>query len=253
MMENDNILKRRFMDLANRAHQRGIITYSDFLSDGDLQIYFRVKSNFDFVNTAMYGGYPDAERQIISFLPCVQPLNELIYPISCLEIAPVHKKFAEDLTHRDYLGAILNLGIERTLLGDILVTEHVAYLFCKSSIASFIIEQCCRIRHTTVVVREVDFTQVSYKKEFEEVSGTVSSLRLDSILTVCTKLSRGKCTELIRSEKVFVNHRLITSPHYTPSDEDIISIRGVGKFIFCQEEARMTKKGRFFIKLMKYK
>lgn len=252
-MENDIILKRRLMDLANRSHQREIITYSDFLSDGDLQVYFHDKNNFDFVNTAMFGGYSEAERQIISFSPKTQPVNELFYPISCLEITPVHIKFAEDLTHRDYLGAILNLGIERTLLGDILVTEHVAYLFCKSSIASFIIEQCCRIRHTTVVVKEVDFKRISYKKEFEEVTGTVSSIRLDSILAICTRLSRGKCNDLIRSEKVFVNHRLILSPHYTPTNGEIISIRGVGKYIFCQEETRVTKKGRIFIKLLKYK
>ncbi len=252
-MEKDVVLKRRLLDLANRAYQRGITTYSDFLSNGDMQVYFGEKSSLNFVNTAMFGGYEGAERQIISFSPKENPADIDDYPITCLEITPAHKKFAEDLTHRDYLGAILNLGIERTLLGDILVTEYAAYLFCKSSIASFIMEECIKIRHTTVMVKEIQFQDISYEQKFEEISGTVSSLRLDSILTVCTRLSRGKTSELIRCEKVFINHRLVTSTHYIPSDGDVISVRGIGKFVYSDTDTHLTKKGRQFIKLLKYK
>lgn len=252
-MNNDEITVRRLLDLAHRADQRGIVTYSDFLSNNELQIYFNDKKQFNFVDVTMYGGFPEAERQVLAFSPKITWGGEPDYPIACLYITPAHKKFAEDLTHRDYLGAILNLGIERTMLGDILVTDNAAYLFCKDSIASFILKECIRIRHTTVRIEQIKCNEISYVQQYEEISGTVSSLRLDSILTICTRLSRGKCTDLIHAEKVFCNHKLILSPHYTPADGEIISIRGIGKFVFCREETKVTKKGRNFIKLLKYK
>lgn len=250
-MNTDDMFIRRLQDLSNRSYQRGFTVYSDFLSPAEMTSFLREKKMFSNTKIHYYGGFPNAERQMIAFQ--ANEFDEIAFPITCLGISPLQKKFAEELTHRDYLGAILNLGIERTMLGDIIVTNQTTYLFCKNSIASFIMDNCFRIRHTSVQVKEVCWDDVDYVQQYEEINGTVSSLRIDSILAVFSRMSRNKCLDLIHSEKVSSNHQLITSPHYTPKDKEIISVRGLGKFIYCGEDIRTTKKGRFYIKLLKYK
>lgn len=251
-MNTEEIIIRRLLDLAKRAEQRSIITYSDFLSDGDISLFLSKQKDFSFVNYNFYGGREESERNMIAFIPKDNCYSDLIFPITCIEIQSTYKKFAEQLSHRDYLGAILNLGIERSLLGDILVTNQATYLFCKDSIASFILGECTRIRHTVVTVREIDFYSIDYEQQYTEIAGTVSSLRIDSIVSVCTKISRSKSVDLIHGEKVFCNHRLITSPHFSPGDNDIISIRGYGKFRIDSDSIKETKKGRYYIKILKY-
>ncbi len=250
-MNTDDMLIKRLHDLANRAYGRGFTVFSDFLSATDLTMFYRERKKFVGAKSYCFGGFPDAERQMIAF--SMDEYEDIIFPITCLRIMPVQKKFAGELTHRDYLGAILNLGIERTMLGDIMVTDQTAYLFCKNSIASFIMDNCFRIHHTSVKIEEVSWDEIDYVQQYEEITGTVSSLRMDSILAVFSRLSRSKCCDLIHAEKVISNQQLILSPHYTPKDQEIISVRGLGKFIYCEDETHVTKKGRFFIKLLKYK
>ena len=95
------------------------------------------------------GGYHGAERQMIAFYPTDLGFY-WEYPICCLKIEPKAVKFSEALTHRDYLGTILGLGVERSVIGDILVKEHGAWVFCHNKIADFIMKNLCRVRHTTV-------------------------------------------------------------------------------------------------------
>ena len=121
-------MEKRLMDLAQMAYKRGIVTYSDFLNLNELNIFQGIRPKLSFLTTESFGGYEFAERQMAAFLP-----DTLVfcpeYPIACLKISPLQKKFSEKLTHRDYLGAILNLGIDRSRNGDILVEETYAYVF----------------------------------------------------------------------------------------------------------------------------
>ena len=115
--------------------------------------------NFLFVKWKISGGYEFAERQIVAFIPdafCLYEEREFSFPITVLEIKPCSLRFAEQLTHRDYLGAVLNLGIDRGKIGDILTEEGRALLFCKPSVKDIICRELCRVRHTTVSVRETD-------------------------------------------------------------------------------------------------
>ncbi len=90
-----------------------------------------------------FGGYDQAERQMIAFHPDALAFS-WEYPICCLKIEPKAVKFSEALSHRDYLGTILGLGVERSVIGDILVQEHAAWVFCQEKIADFIEENLCR-------------------------------------------------------------------------------------------------------------
>jgi RNA-binding protein YlmH len=173
------------------------------------------------------------------------------YPISAFKIEPLQKKFSEDLSHRDYLGAILNLGIERCKMGDILVEKDHAILFIHHSLQTFIQDELTRIRHTSVKTNVISVNELQYRPNTKEILGTVSSLRLDGLLSLVFGSSRSKLVAFIENGKVFVNGKLITSNGYQIKNNDIISVRGLGRFQF-KEILSQTKKGRYYVALDLY-
>ena len=115
MQKEEFMLQKRLIELSKTAYRRGIVTYSDFLNLNELNILHTTpRSEFD-TPYETYGGYNDSERQMAAFLPDALYYTHF-YPIQILTIEPLQKKFAESLTHRDYLGAVLNLGIERSII-----------------------------------------------------------------------------------------------------------------------------------------
>jgi len=250
MKKEELMLQKRLIELSKLAYQRGIVTYSDFLNLNELNILHTMPKNELYTSYKVFGGYDFSERQMVAFLPDAL-CYEYFYPISVLKISPLQKKFAESLSHRDYLGAILNLGIERSKIGDILVQDNSAILFIHQSLETFVQEELRRIKHTSVMAEPENFAEISYKPKTEEKKGTVSSLRLDSLMALAFSSSRTKLVSYIENGKVFVNGKLITSNGYQIKEEDIISVRGLGRFQF-KETLSQTKKGRYFVTIDMY-
>ena len=244
------MLQKRLIELSKIAYQRDIVTYSDFLNLNELNILHTTPKQEWFSCYETYGGYEYSERQMVAFLPDAL-CYEKKYPICTLKVEPLQRKFSEDLSHRDYLGAILNLGIDRCKLGDILIEDNYAIIFVHQSLRNFIMEELCRIRHTSVCITEIDAEDVTYQPKTKEISGTVSSLRLDSLLSLAFSSSRSKLVAYIENGKVFVNGKLVTSNGYQIKEDDIISVRGLGRFQF-KELVSETKKGRFYVKIHLY-
>ena len=243
-------MEKHFRDLARTSYQRGIAVFSDFLNLNELNIFQSLRGEFSYLETETFGGYELAERQIAVFRP-EAPVFYADYPVKCLKVTPLNAKFAEDLNHRDYLGAVLNLGIDRACLGDILVEEDAAYLFCLERMADFIRDNLIRIRHTSVYVEQVEAENFHYEPKYKEVSGTVASVRLDKLLALAFNASRSSLTGLIEGGKVFVNGKLVTSNGYEPKEGDLISVRGMGRFRF-RETGGQSKKGREYVILWRY-
>ena len=250
MTREEQQLEKHFRDLARTAYQRGIAVFSDFLNLNELNIFQSLRGEFSYLETETFGGYELAERQIAVFRP-EAPVFYADYPVKCLKITPLNAKFAEDLNHRDYLGAVLNLGIDRACLGDILVEKDAAYLFCLERMADFIRDNLIRIRHTSVYVEQVEAENFHYEPKYKEVSGTVASVRLDKLLALAFNASRSSLTGLIEGGKVFVNGKLVTSNGYEPKEGDLISVRGMGRFRF-RETGGQSKKGREYVILWRY-
>lgn len=250
MTREEQQLEKHFRDLARTAYQRGIAVFSDFLNLNELNIFQSLRGEFSYLETETFGGYELAERQIAVFRP-EAPVFYADYPVKCLKVTPLNAKFAEDLNHRDYLGAVLNLGIDRACLGDILVEEDAAYLFCLERMADFIRDNLIRIRHTSVYVEQVEAENFHYEPKYKEVSGTVASVRLDKLLALAFNASRSSLTRLIEGGKVFVNGKLVTSNGYEPKEGDLISVRGMGRFRF-RETGGQSKKGREYVILWRY-
>lgn len=250
MQKEEIVLQKRLIELSRVSYQRGIATYSDFLNLNELNILHTTPQNTFFTKYETVGGYCGSERQMVVFLPDALYYTPF-YPIKVLKISPLHKKFAEELSHRDYLGAILNLGIERCKLGDILLIDGNAYIFVHESLANFICQNLTRIRHTSVYVETEDEQSFSYTPDIEEIKGTVASIRLDSILSLAFPISRSKLVPLIEGGRVFVNGKLITTNSYNLKENDIISVRKKGRFQY-KGILSQTKKGRYYVLLHKY-
>jgi len=253
MLKEDQILKRRFRDLAYMADSRGIVLFTDFLNLHEQSLFYAAKNELPPIRYFSGGGYRDAERKMFCFCGDNNIDNEdqVDYPISCLHIAPKNPKFSDMLTHRDILGAVINLGIERSKIGDIIVDNNEAYIFCCSSIYDYIVNQLTRIKQTIVCASLIDIRDFAYEPKLKPVTGTVSSVRLDSILAVAFNGSRSSLSGLIEGGKVYVNGRNILSNSYNLKDNDIVSVRGYGRFIYAGT-INQTKKGRYLVKVLLY-
>ena len=168
-----------------------------------------------------------------------------------IAVKPASPKFMENLSHRDYLGAILNLGIERSLIGDILVQEKQAWFFCLDSVADFLVSSLIRVRNTTVSASFVSGDVPELQPRFESVRLNIASERLDAVLSAFTGLSRARTEPLFSGEKVFVNGRVVTDKSMKLKEGDIVSVRGFGKAVYDGIEYE-TKKRRLWVSLRKY-
>ncbi len=246
----DDFFLRRIRELADTAYRRDIVTFSDFLNLNEQNMVHSRRFQLPGVKLEYSGGYENAERQMIAFHPDAL-VFEWEYPIDCLKITPGALKYAEKLTHRDYLGALLNLGVERSVIGDILVKEHDAWFFVHRRMSDFFLDNLTRVRHTNVLVSKVENPAELPGPSFEEVTGTCASPRLDALIALAFRESRSSMVSFIEGGQVFVNGKLITSNGYEPSEGDIISVRGKGRFIF-DGISRQTKKGRLGVRLRRY-
>lgn len=246
----DVLCEKRFVDLSRQADRKGIVCFSDFLTIHELHILRdaapRLYSTYE-----VSGGYPHAERQMAAFLP-----DALIfswnYPIDCIRIQPSYPKFAEELTHRDILGALMSLGLERDKLGDIVVDQGSYYLFLKQEMSSYITEELREIRHTQVTCCPVPpDTAANITPRMAEHQGIITSNRLDNVISALTGGSRSQSAALIQSGKICVNGSECLHNTYICKLDDVISIRGVGKFIFDGVTGE-TKKNRIKIVYRKY-
>ena len=249
-MSEHLLTEKRFVDLSRQAQRRGIVTFSDFLTLYELNILHQNASLY----AAAYrisGGYELAERQLAAFLPDAL-YYDWEYPIDCLMLSPAYPKFAEQLSHRDILGAVMNLRIERAKIGDILVKEGCYYLFCKNDITSYLVEQLHQIRHTIINVTVTAFEHTGIQPDFEESEAVIASNRLDNVVSAMTKLSRSDAVQLIQSGKVFVQGKECLHNTYVCKEKDVLSIRSFGKFIFDGEQG-LTRKNRLKISYKKYR
>lgn len=250
MMEKGDFFEKRVQELADMAYNRDIVTFTGFLNLNELHIVNSLIKKNPGIHLDSFGGYEFAERQIVAFIPDALSYD-WNFPIQCIRILNKGARFDHSLTHRDYLGALVNLGIERSTMGDILVKKDGAYVFCQEHMSGFILENLCRVRHTNVLAELVTQPEELPVLEFQTITGSVASLRLDNIIALAFHASRSSLVQNIENGNVFVNGKQITSNGYQLKEGDIISMRGKGKFQFI-ESGGQSKKGRLFVKINRY-
>ena len=237
-------LSRRALDLARRADKYASPAYTGFLTPAE-QAELRAFCSRERISAVFQGGGAENDRCAAFFLPSWQEPEDLDISdaIASLEITASFSSPG----HRDYLGAILALGIKRDCLGDIRISGNTAYLFCLSSIASYLCSNLESVGRCGVKVRQIPLSDVPpLHRQYREIRFTVKSLRLDSVLAGAFGLSRGNASAAITQGLVSVNYSPCEKPDRAVVPGDVLSIRGRGKAT-VGETGGKTRKDRQFI------
>ena len=241
-------LHRRAEELWRRCLDRSIVTHTNFLTPAEQYTL----GQMPYLRPVLYlwGGFPDAERRIAFFLP-EHLTPEEFDATDYLTAFQIRCRFGE-IGHRDVLGSLLGLGIERWSIGDIHVSGEEAWFFCLPSVAGLISMELTRIGRNGAEVREIPLDQVTLpERHREEVRFTVSSLRLDAVLAGVFHLSRGTAAELIEGGTVQLNYTVCEKTSATVEPGDVFSLRGYGKACL-RETGGKSRKDRIHLVVERY-
>ena len=244
--DEDRLVLRHILDLAERSERSFKPLYSAFLDERQLSMCEAALRSNQAGNFAMLGGYSQAERRVIAFGIDDEPDAEPPFKA-------VVFNYPEDrhLSHRDFLGSLMALGIKRELVGDILVGNGRTAVFIMNT-AIPLVKEMTKVGSCGVKITE-DFSDADIpEQEYDELRSTVASLRLDAVISAWLRLSREKSAELIRSKGVLHNRVMTFSPSDRVEEGDRFSIRGFGK-MELSEIGGQSKKDRIFITVKKFK
>ena len=247
----DKLLLSRILDRASKAEEICDFVWTDFLDPHQRNVAEKALAAMRDVDYAFSGGYDDAERVVIVFNPNFMSFEDLD-PGRIFKVIDVSVKGKETLSHRDYLGSLMGLGIKREKIGDILVREGSCSIITLSDIAEYIKYNLTKVGNSRVEteISEIEDLQLPERK-VKEIRTTVASLRLDCITGAGYGISRTKASDLIKAEKVNVNWELETSLTRQLKAGDTISVRGKGRVV-VEEIGCPTKKGRIGVLLKKF-
>ena len=249
----DRLLLAKVLDRAGQAQSRNIPAATDFLSPQQQALASDLMrlAGIPETGAVLLGGYDGAERNILLFLPDWLDADSAgsQSPIRCLRAT---FRAEEKLSHRDFLGSLMGMGIVREKLGDILVGPDSADLVVLDTVADFLLQSWDSAGRAKLTVTEIDPAHIHIPQvQCQEVRDTVSSLRLDAVASTGFRISRGKAADLIASGRVQANWRDCTKPDRLLAAGDTVSARGFGKFELT-EVGGVTKKGRTSIVLKRY-
>ncbi|MBE7056860.1 MAG: hypothetical protein E7388_05420 [Ruminococcaceae bacterium] len=226
----------------NELQSRGYC-HSDFLSLDEQNMYFTLESRSGFRPGLLFGGFEDAERKVLYY-----DLEEP--PISVVEIKPSVNHFTKVPGHRDYLGSLLGLGLDRRVIGDILVslTGDRAWVFCLTKVADFIVENLTKVGRVSVKCQVSTAPDMALIVQRKEIRVVVTSLRIDSLVAEAFRVSRTESKQLVENKKVYLNGKLLQKAETKPEAGCKITVRGYGSFIF-REVAGPTRKEKLSVVL----
>ena len=247
LSKEEMVFSSHIKDCILSSERNCVPKFSGFLDLRQQKIARITAQQFSPDSFCFFGGYDDAERKIFGVFPdyVYDRDGEFHIAVLCFE-------YSRELFHKDFLGSLMALGIKREIVGDIIVGKDKTYVFVLDNMHEHIMENISKIGNVGVKISLCDKDEVEFfEKQFLEETAIVTSLRLDCVVAALSSKSRSDCVKLITSERVYVNHEIITSCSKQVSDGDVISIRSVGKFRIGQCISK-TKKGRNILSYKKY-
>lgn len=243
-------LKNKMFKVIDKAYscmKNYDVKYTDFLNPYEIKNAISILNNFNDIKYTVDGGFNEAERMLICIYPYYMDYEDIEESIKVLQIEG-NFKFKE-VKHKDYLGALLNLGIKREKVGDINIHDNFCQVIVSKDIADFMIINLNKVSRNNVTIKEISKKDIVYiKPKFKEISFTVTSQRLDCLISGIYNISRQESLKLINAEKVFVDYEKITSASKILERENLISVRGKGRAII-EDIGDITKKGKIKVKV----
>ena len=254
--KDDKILLAQILDKVEMVEKKNKIEYTDFLDLAQIELVQKFINKIKLQNYIMYGGFEQAERKMFVIYP--DKFNSVVVEKNLSNIIQIIRiDLPDDLkgkyTHRDYLGAVIKLGIERKKIGDIIVDQNGADIIADKDVVKFLIDNLgslTRFSKSTISVQNIEgLRPVEIKKKELEI--IVSSMRLDNVISELARCSRNKALDIINTERVFINFECETKKTKQVKTGDMITIRGKGRF-FVKEIIGQTRSGRTVIKIEKF-
>lgn len=245
--QDDPLFTAHLNDLAQQAVRKCMVCYSRFLDEKQQLTAQRLFQDRTDCVLKLWGGYENAQRKICFIYNEWADFSEEYVPLVCLTF---RYRTADKLTHRDFLGAFMSCGIQRETIGDIVVGADKAQAFVTEAVAP-LLRDITKIGRCGVRVTDDECFDMPQEQNFREISGTVSSLRIDSAASLGIRESREKTVKLIQQGKVELNYYEVTSPSLKIQEGDIFVVRGYGKFRL-KKVTGLSKKGRLHILIEKY-
>lgn len=241
----------RCLDIVEHVIRGYDIKYTKFLNPYEMINLKAILKGIDGIAFHSDGGFEQAERQLIAIYPDYYTKEDIDSGVSVLKITGNFKY--KDVSHRDYLGSILSLGIVRENIGDICVNEDAVYVFVLENMKQYILYNLKKVSNVSIKITEASLNTFFYEApEFEDSTFTVMSLRLDAIIASAFNLSREKSQALIKNEHVKVDYEIINSNSKLLSGNNIISVKGFGRFVYVGQLGE-TRKNRIRVLIKKYR
>ncbi len=247
--EEDILMLAKVLDKYSACSAKNYVQTTRFLSLHDCILAETALKGERARGYIFWGGYENAERKLIVFYP--DYLDEsAAKEESGLKVIRAHFR-SGTVTHRDMLGSLMNIGITRECLGDLLVHEDFCDIICVAESVDFIIDNLFRAGHETLNLELIDEAPAEKEDNFKIIRDTVASLRLDAIVSSCCSVSRGNAVSLINAGKVKVNDFECLKADKPVEEGDSISVRGYGKMLISSAGG-VSRKGRIIIEIKKF-
>ncbi|CDA91506.1 putative uncharacterized protein [Ruminococcus sp. CAG:563] len=251
-MTEDELLYAVLDDKMRECENNNYISNTNFLDIYQQSKAIQYLQKFH-IKHELYGGFEDSERRIVIFLPDYADEN-FLSECGDMPIVPlrIDKDNFSTLSHRDYLGAIMGLGIKREMLGDILIDDKGCTTAAVKSVAKYLCENLISVGRGTVHTHIPEsFDTVKIEEKFETKRCFVSSMRSDSVVSSCFSFSRSEAVRRISAGEVYINGVQITKIDFKVPFSSKIVVRGKGKVLITEDDG-ITKKGRQAFTIKKY-
>ncbi len=246
----DRLLLAKVWDKINTGVQRSIPANTAFLSPRELEMTRYLFGELP--GLTAFGGYSDAERKMLVYLPEYLDESTLTGSDSPLVCLRAEYYVQDKLSHRDFLGALMGAGIVRDTVGDICVGEGCCDFFVTAEIAPYILQNFTGAGRTKVHLQAVPLDALRFAApQTKEIRDTLASLRLDSVISAGFRMGRSAAVQYILGGKAAINGLPCEKPDKQVSQGDKISVRGLGKIVLTCVKGQ-TKKGRISVTIDRY-
>ena len=254
--KDDKILLAQVSDKIEMCENKNKIEYTNFLDLAQIELVQNYIDKLKIENYKSYGGYEQSERKLFVIYP--EKFNSTVVEKNLVSIVKIVRiQLPDELkgkyAHRDYLGAVIKLGVKREKVGDIIVDNDGADIMVDKDISKFLLENLSgltRFSKSKITIEKIDnLRTVEVRREERDI--IVSSLRLDNVISELARCSRNKALDIINMERVFVNFQCETKKTKQIKTGDMVTIRGKGRF-YIKELVGQTKSGRVIVKIEKF-